>query len=781
MKTKFKLKMFVATTATILVTSLSAQQMAPSSTPKIERRIDKIMSKMTLEQKIGQMTQLALDVLTPDGCYTTKFPMEFDQAMLDSVFVKYHVGSILNAPSVTALSVNEWHDIVKTIQDKAMANGGIPVVYGLDHNHGVTYTTDGTLFPQEVAMAATFNPELVRRGAEITAYESKAGSNPWIFSPVLDLGRDPRWPRMWETYGEDSYLATQMGIAHTLGYQGDNHNKLGDESVSACLKHFMGYGASPSGKDRTPSNINEQDMRERYFAPFLEAVRHGAHSVMVNSGMNNGLPFHINAEYLTQWLKEDLQWDGVIVTDWADINNVFNRDKIVDNKKDAIKLAINAGIDMTMDPYSWDFCVLLKELVEEGEVSMERIDDATRRVLRMKIRMGLFEKPYNDVKDYPLFGSEEHAAEALAAVHESITLLKNENSILPITAKDKKFLIAGPNASSMRPLNGGWTLSWQGEKADRLGSRYNTILESFVAEYGQENIVYEPGVTYNFDGKYWEENTPNINKAVEAAKDVDYIILCIGENSYCETPGNLNTLALSPAQRDLAKALASCGKPIIMVLSQGRPRVIEDIEPLADAIIHTYLPGNYGGDGLVDILSGEINPSGRLPYTYPRYENSLITYDYKPCQQLDQMAGAYNYDAVVSVQWAFGYGLSYTTYDYSNLTCSQDEFTSDDTIRFTIDVTNTGAVDGKESVMLFSSDLYASLTPDVRRLRAFKKVDLKAGETKTVTLEVPAKSLAFVGYDGKWILESGDFMIQVGNQTHNIECTETKKFETPNI
>ncbi len=781
MKKTIRLKVALLSCATLLVTSLAAQQMAPESTPKIEKRIDKLMSKMSLEQKIGQMTQLALDVLTPDGPYVTNFPMEFDEAMMDSVFAKYYVGSILNAPTVTAQEVDRWNEIIKTIQEKALANGGIPVVYGLDHNHGTTYTVGGTLFPQEIAMGATFNPELVRRGAEITAYESRAGSNPWIFSPVIDLGRDPRWPRIWETYGEDSYLVSQMGIAHTLGYQGEDSNKLGDASVSACLKHFMGYGASPSGKDRTPSNINEQDMRERYFAPFKEAVRAGAHSVMVNSGMNNGLPFHINTELMTEWLKEDLQWDGVIVTDWADINNVVYRDKVAESKKEAIKLAINAGIDMTMDPYSWDFCVLLKELVEEGEVSMERIDDATRRVLRMKIRMGLFEKPYNDEKDYPLFGSDEFAAEALKSVHESITLLKNEQSILPITAKNAKFLITGPNASSMRPLNGGWTLSWQGEKADRLGSQYNTILESFTAEYGEENIVYEPGVTYNFEGKYWEEMTPEIDKAVAAAEGVDYIILCIGENSYCETPGNLDRLALSKNQRDLTKALATTGKPIIMVLSEGRPRVIEDIEPLAAAIVHTYLPGNYGGDGLVDILNGEVNPSGKLPYTYPRYENSLITYDYKPCQQLDQMAGAYNYDAVVSVQWAFGYGLSYTTFNYSNLVCSQSEFTADDTISFTIDVTNSGSVDGKESVMLFSSDLFASLTPDVRRLRSFEKIELKAGETKSVTLEVPASSLAFVGYDGKWILEKGDFMIQVGDETLNVTCTETKKWETPNI
>ncbi len=775
-----KLVTLVALASTTIATCF-AQPKAPESTPQIEAKVEKILKGMTLNQKIGQMTQLTLDVLTKGDLFTTTFPMELDPTMMEEVLVKYQVGSILNTPSNTPLTTEQWYQTIKTLQEKAIANGGIPLVYGLDQIHGTTYTIGGTLFPQEVGMGATFNPELVEKGSEITAYETRASSVPWNFSPVIDLGRDARWPRQWETYGEDSYLVTVMGRASVEGYQGDNSNKVGSENVAACLKHFMGYGAPASGKDRTPSFISEQDMRERHFAPFLETIRDGALSVMVNSAMNNGMPFHINHEYLTQWLKEDLQWDGVIVTDWADINNVHTRDKVTATKKEAIKLAINAGIDMSMVPYELSFCDMLRELVEEGEVPMSRIDDAVRRVLRMKIRLGLFETPYTNPKNYPLFGSDEFAQVALESAQESITLLKNKDNILPLSAKGKKILVTGPNANSMRTLNGGWTLSWQGEKTDQYAADYNTILESFQNEFGAENVVYEPGVEYNFAGQWSDEKEPQIARAVQAAKDVDYIFLVVGENSYCETPGNLNTLALSTNQQNLAKALTATGKPVILVLNEGRPRVIADIEAGMQAVVQIYLPGNYGGDALVDVITGEVNPSGKLPYTYPRYENTITTYDYKPSQSLDQMQGAYNYDAVMSVQWAFGHGLSYTSFEYSNLKVSASQFDADDTLTFTVDVRNTGERAGKESVMLFSSDLYASLTPDVRRLRSFEKVSLKAGETKTVELTISAKDLAFVGYNEKWVLEKGDFMMQIGNQTATITCTETHQWETPNM
>lgn len=818
----------------VLATSMftaTAQQVAPAipRDEKIEQQVEAWLQKMTLEEKIGQMCELTIDVLQqrtnpfeglnmenlkvadlqkilkkysiekefdlsggiPDKDVMMKIYMriqgienqkgfQLSEAMLDSVIGKYKVGSILNVPNGKAQTVQKWQEIIKRIQEKSMEEIGIPCIYGVDQIHGTTYTLGGTFFPQGVNMGATFNRELTRRGAEISAYETKAGSIPWTYAPVTDLGRDPRWPRMWENYGEDCYLNAEMGREAVLGFQGNDPNHIGDNSVAACMKHYMGYGVPVSGKDRTPSSITEQDMREKHFAPYLEMVKNGALSVMVNSAMNNGLPFHANYELLTEWLKEDLNWDGMIVTDWADINNLYSRDHIAKDKKEAIKLAINAGIDMSMDPYDWKFCTLLKELVEEGEVPMSRIDDAVRRVLRLKYRLNLFEKPYYDLKDFPLFGSAEHAADALKAAEESLVLLKNTDGILPLE-KGKKILVTGPNANSMRSLNGGWSYTWQGSNAEDCSEPYNTILEAFTNKFGAENIVYEAGVTYNEKGNWWEENAPEIEKAIAAAAQVDYIVACIGENSYCETPGNLTDLTLSENQRNLVKALAKTGKPVILVLNEGRPRIIADIEPLSKAVVNVMLPGNYGGDALANLVAGDANFSGKMPYTYPKEINSLITYDYKPCEHIGkQMEGAYNYDAVVNVQWAFGYGLSYTTFAYSNLKVDKTSFTADDVLTFTVDVKNTGNLAGKESVLLFSSDLVASLTPDNRRLRAFDKVELQPGETKTVTLKVKGSDLAFVGYDGRWILEAGDFRMQVGNQVVEVACAQTKKWDTPN-
>jgi beta-glucosidase len=757
----------------------------PISTPaipqdkKMEQKIEALLKKMSLDEKIGQMCELSIDLLKDWKADPSK-GFQLNEAMLDSVIGKYKVGSILNVPNGVAQTPEKWQEIIRRIQEKSIKEIGIPCVYGVDQIHGTTYTLGGTFFPQGINMGATFNRELNHRSAEISAYETKAGSIPWTYAPVTDLGRDPRWPRMWENYGEDCYLNAQMGREAVLGFQGSDPNKIGTNSVAACMKHYMGYGVPVSGKDRTPSSITIQDMREKHFAPYLEMVRAGALSVMVNSAMNNGLPFHANYELLTEWLKKDLSWDGVIVTDWADIDNLWKRDHIAKDKKEAIKLAINAGIDMSMDPYDWRFCTLLKELVQESEVSMDRIDDAVRRILRLKYRLNLFEKPWYDLKDYPLFGGKEHAAVALRAAEESLVLLKNVDGILPL-AKDKKILLVGPNAHSMRTLNGGWSYSWQGDKADECAGQYNTILEAFVNKFGSNNIIFEAGVTYKQGGNWWEENTPEIDKAVVAASNADYIVACIGENSYCETPGNLTNLFLSDNQRELVKALAKTGRPVILILNGGRPRLIADIEPLAKAVVNIMLPGNYGGDALANLIAGDANFSGKMPYTYPKEINSLITYDYKPCEHIGkQMEGAYNYDAQVSIQWTFGYGLSYTVFTYTNLKVDKQEFTADDILTFTVDVKNIGNRTGKESVLLFSSDRVASLTPDNRRLRAFEKVELEPGETRTVTLKVKGADLAFVGYDGKWILEKGDFRIQAGNQTVNIICKSTKKWETPN-
>lgn len=766
---------------------VSAQSLVAPAIPRneqIEQKIEALLKKMTLEEKVGQMTELTIDMLqkhsnSPQDIENAN-EFQLDEEKLATLIGKHKVGSFLNVPNSIAQTPEKWQEIIKRIQEVSMQELGIPNIYGVDQIHGTTYTLGGTLFPQGINMGASFNRALMRESSRISAYETKAGSIPWTYAPVTDLGRDPRWSRMWESYGEDAYLNAEMGRESVLGFQGDNPNSVGDNNVAACMKHYMGYGVPVSGKDRTPSSITVQDMREKHFAPYLEMVKAGALSVMVNSGINNGLPFHANYELLTVWLKEDLNWDGMIVTDWADINNLYTRDRIAKDKKEAIKLAINAGIDMSMDPYDANFTTLLIELVNEGEVPMSRIDDAVRRVLRLKYRLNLFDKPYYDLKDYPLFGSAEHAAVALEAAEESIVLLKNTDDILPLT-KGKKILLTGPNANSMRTLNGGWSYSWQGDKADEYATDYNTILESFTNKFGSNNIIYEAGVTYKQGGLWHEENEPEIEKAVAAAAGADYIVACIGENSYCETPGNLTNLTISQNQLDLVKALSETGKPIILILNEGRPRLIADIEPLTKAVVNIMLPGNYGGDALANLVAGDANFSGKLPFTYPKEINSLITYDYKPSEHIGkQMEGAYNYDAQVSVQWPFGYGLSYTGFEYSNFQVDKSEFTANDELSFSVDITNTGNKTGKESVLLFSSDLVASLTPDVRRLRAFEKVELHPGETKTVTLKVRGSDLAFVGYDGKWILEEGDFLIQAGDQTVNIVCNETKKWETPN-
>ena len=758
------------------------QKPAPAipSDPVIEAHIQEWLKKMTLEEKIGQMCEITIDVVS-DFEASKKNGFTLNPAMLDTVIGKYKVGSLLNVPLSVAQKKEKWAEAIKQIQDLSMKEIGIPCIYGVDQIHGTTYTLDGTMFPQGINMGAAFNRELTEKAAAISAYETKAGCIPWTYAPVVDLGRDPRWSRMWENYGEDCYVNAEMGKASVRGFQGSDPNHIGEYNVAACMKHYMGYGVPVSGKDRTPSSISRSDMREKHFAPFLAAIRQGALSVMVNSGVDNGVPFHANRELLTEWLKEDLNWDGMIVTDWADINNLCTRDHIAATKKEAVKIAINAGIDMSMVPYEVSFCDYLKELVQEGEVPMSHIDDAVARVLRLKYRLGLFENPYWDIKKYNKFGSEEFARVALQAAEESEVLLKNEGNILPL-AKGTKILLAGPNANSMRCLNGGWSYSWQGHLADQCAGAYNTIYESLCNKYGKENIIYEPGVTYApyKNDNWWEENQPEIEKSVAAASRADVIIACIGENSYCETPGNLTNLTMSENQRNLVKALAATGKPVILILNQGRPRIINDIVPLAKAVVNVMLPSNYGGDALANLLAGDANFSGKMPFTYPKHINALANYDYKPCENMGQMGGNYNYDSVMDVQWEFGFGLSYTTYSYSNLKVDKTSFTADDVLTVSVDVTNTGKVAGKESVLLYSKDLVASSTPDNIRLRNFEKIELNPGETKTVTMQLKGSDLAFVGYDGKWRLEKGDFKLKCGNQWTDIQCSETKVWDTPN-
>ena len=770
------LTLALLTAATIML----AQRPAIPRDAALEAKIEKQLARMTLDEKVGQMLELNLDIM---GQRDANGQWQLNEQMLDTTIQKYKIGSILNAPATRAASVEQWQKWIRLIQQKSIQYTGIPDVYGLDHNHGVTYTQGGTLFPQPINLGASFNTELAREMAEVTAYESRAANCPWVYNPVVDLGRDPRWPRIWESFGEDAVVNSKMVVAEIKGYQGDDPNHLGRYHVGTSTKHYMAYGAPWTGKDRTPAYVSPQMLREKYFEPFRQAAMAGTLTMMVNSASINGVPVHASYELLTKWLKEDLQWDGMLVTDWADINNLFQREHVAKDKKDAIRLAINAGIDMSMDPYSVDFCILLKELVQEGKVPMSRIDDAVRRILRLKYRLGLFDEPNTGGKGYEKFGSQEFAQKSLRAAEESIVLLKNEGSILPLApaSQQKKILLTGPNANQMRCLHGGWSYTWQGSGAEDLAAKYNTIYEALCNKYGKGNIILEQGVTYNERGQYYEENEPQIERVVSAAQQADIIIACIGENSYTETPGNLNDLWLSENQRNLVKALAKTGKPVILVLNEGRPRLITDIEPLAKAVLHIFLPGNYGADALANLLSGEANFSAKMPYTYPREINSLNTYDYKVSEEVGTMAGAYNYDAKVSLQWPFGYGLSYTTFDYANLRVDKTSFTADDVLTVTVDVKNTGNRAGKEAVLLYSSDLIASIVPDNRRLRDFTKVALAPGETKAVTFQLPAKELAFVGADGRWTLEEGDFTLKVGKLTQNVTCTKTKIWDTPNM
>ena len=820
-------KMMTTCVLALSAMAMSAQPAIPRDAA-LEAKIEKTLAKMTLDEKIGQMLELNLDVMGkmtvenakvdrekvrsvmqqygrsdqeteamlkmtdqqiidklgafPVDIYSgeTKRVWKINETMLDTLISKWKVGSILNAPGSRAANKDDWQKWIRLIQEKSMKHLGIPNIYGLDHNHGVTYTQGGTLFPQPINIGASFNVLLAEEGAEITAYESRAANCPWVYNPVVDLSRDPRWPRVYESFGEDAILNAQM-VAHEIkGYQGDDPNHIDRFHVGTSTKHYFAYGAPWTGKDRTPAYLSPLMLREKYFEPFKAAALAGTLTMMVNSASINGVPVHASYEYLTKWLKEDLQWDGFLVTDWADINNLYTREKVAKDKKDAIRIAINAGIDMSMDPYSVEFCILLKELVNEGKVKMERIDDAVRRILRAKYRLGLFDEPNTGGEGYEKFGCDEFAAASLKAAEESEILLKNEDNILPL-AKGKKILLTGPNANQMRCLHGGWSYTWQGSKAEDMSEKYNTIYEALCNKYGKENIILEQGVTYNEDGAYYDENEPQIDKAVAAAAQADVIIAAIGENSYTETPGNLTDLWLSENQRNLVKALAKTGKPIILVLNEGRPRLIADIEPLAKAVVDILIPGNYGADALANLLAGDANFSARLPYTYPREINSLNTYDYKVSEEVGTMAGAYNYDAKVSLQWPFGYGLSYTTFEYSNITVDKEEFTADDTLFVGVEIKNTGKRTGKEVVLLYSSDLVASVVPDNKRLRDFSKVELEPDQDVAVIFEIPAKELAYVGADGKWILEEGNFILKIGNLTIPARCTKTKVWDTPNI
>lgn len=743
-----------------------------------DERIEKILRALTLEEKVGQMTQLTVDALTKGpNEFASDEPMVLDPAILETAFTKYKIGSVLNTANNRARSVGVWNTIIGQLQEKAIAETGIPIIYGIDAIHGTTYTAGATFFPQQIGLAATWNTDLIRQGAEVTAYETRASAIPWNFSPVLDLGRDPRWPRMWETFGEDGYLAGKMGKAMIKGYEGPDNDLSNPYAVASTIKHFPAYGTERSGRDRTPSWLSEVQFREYYLQAYQVAIDAGAHSIMINSGIINGVPAHANYKLLTTLLRDEMGFDGLIVTDWADIENIHNRDKVAKTHKEAVKLAINAGIDMSMVPYNFNFCDYLIELVNEGEVPLSRIDDAVRRILTLKIALGLFEKPMPEQGEYPDFGSEKFEKLAFETAAESITLLKNNDSVLPL-GKGQKILVSGPNAHSMRTLNGGWTYSWQGEKVHEFASAYHTIYDAIRLQNGEENTKHVAGISYVNDGDWQDEKDIDIAGAVSAASDVDAIVLCLGENTYTETPGNLNDLYLSENQENLAKALIETGKPVILILNEGRPRLIRRFEEDTKAVIQTYLPGNFGGDALAAILFGEVNPSGKLPYSYPRYPNTLITYDYKPSEVQSVMDGVYNYENSVEFQYPFGFGLSYTTFAYADLLLEKTNINADEDISISIKVTNTGATAGKEVVQLYTADEYASVTPDNKRLRAFQKIHLQPGESQVVSFTINGRDLSFIDNDLNRLTEKGTFRILVGDQSAQFEVSETQVFET---
>ena len=729
-----------------------------------DEEIESLIDKMTIEEKVGQMTQITLDVITKgEDIYSSYEPFELDQDSLNKALVDYHIGSVLNTANNRALTPQKWYSLISQIQETALKDRlEIPVLYGVDMIHGATYTVGATMFPQQIGQAATRNRDLVRRGAEVTAYETRASSISWNFSPVLDLGMDPRFPRIWESFGEDPYLISELGVEMINGYEGEDNDLSNPEHVASSLKHFLGYHAATSGKDRTPSYIPTSALREYHLPAFKAAVEAGAHTVMVNSGIINGIPVHANKNLLTGLLKNELNFKGIVVTDWADIENLNRRDRIAKDDKEAVMMAINAGIDMSMVPYKYEvFYNNLVELVNEGKVKEERINDAVRRILRVKFALNLFEHPTTNPKDYPEFGSEAFEKAAYHTAAESITLLKNEENILPLK-KNTKILVTGPNANTMRTLNGAWTYSWQGEKTPEYAQEYNTIFEALQQKGKKNNITYVPGVSYKMDGKYYEQAPDQLEKAVAEAKKADVVILCLGENTYTEKPGDLNDLYLNEHQIALAKKVAATGTPVILVLNEGRPRIISQIEPAMQAVVQTYLPGNFGGDALADILYGEVNPSGKLPYTYPRYPNATIGYIHKPSEEQKKAEGVYNYEADYNPQYRFGDGLSYTTFDYSDLKINKTEIGVGEDLEISVKVTNTGNRKGKEVVELYTSDLYASkITPDVKRLRRFTKIELAPKESKTINFIISTDDLKYADNNGESILEPGEFKILV--------------------
>lgn len=730
----------------VLVLSPACVQKQENDNNNNMEKVEVLLAKMSLEEKIGQMTQITLDLICNGEPYNVSQPLTINPEKLEEAIVKYHVGSILNV-GTAAHTAEKWQEIITAIQTKAQETPNkIPVLYGIDAIHGPNYTQGSTLFPQQLALAATWNPVLAKELAEISAYETRASAIPWTFSPVLDLGKNPVWPRLWEGFGEDVLLSSTMGSAMNAGYQGEN---MADKyHVAACLKHFTGYGMPLTGKDRTPAWVPERMLREYYLPGFAKVIQEGAASIMINSGEMNGIPAHADKNLLTNILRDELGFEGIALTDWEDIKYLHTRHKIADSQKEAVRLAVEAGVDMSMVPVDFSFYELLLELVQEGTISEARIDQSVRRILKVKMDLGLFEKTHYPLSDYPKFGGEEFQQKSLQAAREAIILLKNENNILPL-AKESKVLVTGSTATTMRSLNQGWSYSWQGERADEFTQDKLTILKALQKNLGEEQVIHQAGCSF--------DSIIDIQAAVSAANQCDAVILCLGETSYTEFMGNIDDLYLSDAQIELAKAMAQTGKPVILVLAEGRPRLINKFEADMNAVVLALPLGNEGGQAITDVLFGDFNPCGKLPITYPSAPNDLMNYDFRFTESAAIQGQVFGYFP----QYPFGFGLSYTEYTYSDLKVSADTLAMDDDFTIEVKVKNTGSRAGKEIVQLYIGDVYASITPPIKRLRGFQSVSLEAGEEKTLSFTINSKDLAFVGLENKWIVEPGEFKVYV--------------------
>ncbi len=717
------------------------------------KRVADLLATMTIADKVGEMTQLSIDMISAGSLYHLEEPHRLDTAKLHKALVEFKVGSIFNAGG-HAYSVKHWHEIINTIQDYATKRkkSGIPVLYGIDAIHGGTFTLNSTLFPQQSGLAMTWNPNLAEELAGISAYETRASGIPWSFSPVLDLSRDPRWPRFWEGFGEDVLLASRMGTAMIEGYQGESVSSK--YNVAACMKHFLGYSVPQSGKDRAPAYIPERQMREVFLPTFKAAIEAGAKTIMINSGEVNGIPVHANKKILIDLLRSELGFKGIAITDWEDIKYLYTRHRVAKDYKEAIKIAINAGIDMGMVPMDLEYSVLLRELIEEGEIPMTRIDEAVTRILTLKFELGIMEKPYPDKEGYEKFASKEFRDKSYEAAKQSLVLLKNKNDVLPLQT-NKKILVTGPTANSMIYLNGGWSYTWRGTDEKYFPKDARTVLEA-IDEKGKF-VTYVKGAAI--------DEIKDIEDAVKTAQGCDVIIACLGEIPYTQSIGGMDDLTLSLAQIELVKALAKTGKPLVLILTQGRPRIINAIEPFADAILLAPYPGNEGGRAVAATIFGENNPSGKLAYTYPKYVNSIYTYDHKGTVQT---ASSYS-NSGFQPQFEFGHGLSYTSFEYSDLKLSKSSISKEETLSVSVDVKNTGECAGQEVVQLFITDKVASITPPVKRLRGFEKIKLEPGASKQVNFDIQPSDLSFIGMDLQSTVESGTFRVNIDQLNADFE------------